>query len=333
MSPSAYELLREAKILRNKKRLVELGLDQPIIQGRGSGTRPHKKPALAKSTVSSSVAESTVVSVRRSSRLGKLGSSRLEKLSVSNEVISLRRSSRLEKLSVSNAGNGDKVRKRKLNKSVDELLTNRSSRNLIKDKKRQILNVPSISIDDTVHPQELVRVSAERRKSREIMIDSDRILAQALGKYASEKMGKAAVVEFASLNDNVSFNKYSGVLEWSNSLFLWVNLGGPNTFTENKMTWFGGSRMHDESEVIKRLIKARKAQKCDDSSESVLLWVRFMDGSKAQPYICLGRLAYVHHSPGTHPLEFEFELMDYKTLRESCPLLKHIPNMLLSKVV
>jgi len=162
MSPSAYELLREAKILRNKKRLVQLGLDQPIIQGRGSGTRPIKKPALAKSTVSSAVAESTVISLRRSSRL--------EKLSVSNEVISLRRSSRLEKLSVSNAGNGDKGRKRKLNKNVDELLTNRSSRNLIKDKKRQILNVPSTSIDDTVHPQELVRVSAERRKSREAHI-------------------------------------------------------------------------------------------------------------------------------------------------------------------
>jgi len=307
MSPSAYELLREAKILRNKKRLVELGLDKPIIRERESDTRPRKKPVVAKSTVSSTGTQST--------------------------VISLRRSSRLEKLSVSNTGNGDKVRKRNLNENVDELSTNRSPRNLIKDKKRQLLNVPTISIDDTVHPQELMRASAERRKSREIMIDTDRILAHALGKYASEKMGKAAVVEFASLNDNVSFNKYSGVLEWNNSLFLWVNLGGPNTFTENKMTWFGGSRMHDESEVVKRLIRASKAQRCDDSSESVLLWVRFMDGSKAQPYICLGRLAYVYHSPGTHPLEFEFELMDYKTLRDSCPLLKHIPNMLLSKAV
>ncbi len=44
--------------------------------------------------------------------------------------------------------------------------------------------------------------------------------------------------------------RYSGVAEWANCVFLWVNIGGKdgyhNAFSEEGrlMTWFGGSRMH-----------------------------------------------------------------------------------------
>lgn len=75
------------------------------------------------------------------------------------------------------------------------------------------------------------------------------------------------------------------------------------------MTWFGGSRMHDETPVIKRLLNSKT------NSDDIILWCRFMDGSQAQPYICLGRLTYVSHTPGTRPLEFVWELLDYDKLQ------------------
>lgn len=47
------------------------------------------------------------------------------------------------------------------------------------------------------------------------------------------------------------FNKYSGVAEWSNCMFLWVNIaakGGEylNDFLDDGrfITWYGGSKMH-----------------------------------------------------------------------------------------
>ncbi len=58
-----------------------------------------------------------------------------------------------------------------------------------------------------------------------------------------------------------SFSKYSGVLEWSNCIFLWVNLEGASGYDNNFsqdgrfVTWFGGSRMHKgmvASEVVYR---------------------------------------------------------------------------------
>lgn len=53
------------------------------------------------------------------------------------------------------------------------------------------------------------------------------------------------------------FSKYSGVVQWNNAYFLWVNITPsnqrsksdddiyPNEFLDNgqKMTWFGGSLM------------------------------------------------------------------------------------------
>lgn len=69
-------------------------------------------------------------------------------------------------------------------------------------------------------------------KTKDLIISIDDILSSCLGKYVSSKMGKAAVIEYVSGSAHVSFNKYSGVLEWKNSLFLWVNLGGPNKFIE-----------------------------------------------------------------------------------------------------
>ena len=63
--------------------------------------------------------------------------------------------------------------------------------------------------------------------------------------------GKAAVMAAANHGSAPKFSKYSGVCEWNNCVFLWVNVmkkvgaGYGNTFNEEGrfMTWFGGSKM------------------------------------------------------------------------------------------
>lgn len=81
------------------------------------------------------------------------------------------------------------------------------------------------------------------------------------------EFGKAAVVTMANNGVPPKFSKYSGVLEWKNCVFLWVNLGSgsvpdddvegsvggrklvestyDNTFLNEgrSFVWFGGSKM------------------------------------------------------------------------------------------
>jgi hypothetical protein len=66
------------------------------------------------------------------------------------------------------------------------------------------------------------------------------------------KTGKDAVMSACGENGKPPrFNKYSGVVEWVNSIFLWVNVGCKirgqfdNKFRSDGkiITWFGGSKM------------------------------------------------------------------------------------------
>eukprot|EP00558_Chaetoceros_sp_UNC1202_P000004 CAMPEP_0197254086 /NCGR_PEP_ID=MMETSP1429-20130617/67404_1 /TAXON_ID=49237 /ORGANISM="Chaetoceros sp., Strain UNC1202" /LENGTH=290 /DNA_ID=CAMNT_0042716969 /DNA_START=18 /DNA_END=891 /DNA_ORIENTATION=- len=85
------------------------------------------------------------------------------------------------------------------------------------------------------------------------------------------KTGKLAVIENANImceNPVTSFNKYSGVCEFKNDVrFLFANINAPdsdirNEFLNNggQFTWFGGSRMREESESIQKLISMEKNQ-------------------------------------------------------------------------
>ena len=68
---------------------------------------------------------------------------------------------------------------------------------------------------------------------------------------AIENYGKAAVMILANNGIQPKFSKYSGVCEWRNCVFLWVNIvkgkgiNYGNTFNEKGrfITWFGGSKM------------------------------------------------------------------------------------------
>jgi hypothetical protein len=122
----------------------------------------------------------------------------------------------------------------------------------------------------------------------------------------------------------LSFNKYSGVQEWGgNVLFLWVNFGAKavvNDFLDGgrQITWFGGSRMHDESPVIQQLLRVGLQATATSKSSGIVLWCRtYRTETKGfGPYTCLGRLAYQSHAVGSSPLSFVWNLLDFERLKE-----------------
>jgi hypothetical protein len=76
--------------------------------------------------------------------------------------------------------------------------------------------------------------------------------------------------------------------------------------------------MHDESNVIRRLLKVGKRAARDELSSDggIVLWVRMYDKDTRgfTPYMCLGRLSYYSHEPGSRPLKFVWNLLDYEQL-------------------
>ena len=76
--------------------------------------------------------------------------------------------------------------------------------------------------------------------------------------------------------------------------------------------------MHADSKPIKKLLKIGKAAQAGQlsNSEGIVLWVRSYRAEKRTftPYVCLGRLAYVSHDPGSLPISFVWALLDYDRL-------------------
>lgn len=76
--------------------------------------------------------------------------------------------------------------------------------------------------------------------------------------------------------------------------------------------------MHDETRVIQRLLRVGKsvANAKNESSNGLVLWCRSYDASRKTftPYVCLGRLSYHSHEPGSQPLKFIWNLVDYDGL-------------------
>jgi hypothetical protein len=123
---------------------------------------------------------------------------------------------------------------------------------------------------------------------------------------------------------HLSFNKYSGVQQWHDCIFLWVNLGTKDKAIANefldggtKITWFGGSRMVDDTPVVEKLI--RWGKEATDSSSKIILWCRLFDPIRKtfHPYVCLGRLSYDSHQPQSYPLAFVWSLLDAERMRKN----------------
>mmetsp|Transcript_10631 Transcript_10631/g.17892 ORF Transcript_10631/g.17892 Transcript_10631/m.17892 type:complete len:383 (+) Transcript_10631:63-1211(+) len=89
--------------------------------------------------------------------------------------------------------------------------------------------------------------------------------------YAKSAVMQMSVPSDFPSNREVRFSKYTGVAEWRNCCYLWVNIGGTsgyrNAFSEQgrHMMWYGGSRMKADSPSTLRLLTA-DAQNVRNSS-------------------------------------------------------------------
>jgi hypothetical protein len=148
----------------------------------------------------------------------------------------------------------------------------------------------------------------------------DKFLSRELLGLPIEEYGKAAVMKLSMpspFNVNPRFNKYAGVAEFLNCLYLWVNISSSaasnnesyryeNSFLNNgrAMQWFGGSKMTAESRLARRLLSMDAV---------VLLFVRVDAGN----YISLGRVRPRSCDVSLEPLAVTWELIDYEALRDS----------------
>lgn len=128
--------------------------------------------------------------------------------------------------------------------------------------------------------------------------------------------GKAAIMAASYFGAAPKFSKYSGIVEWKNCVYLWVNIGGHsgdynNSFSEQGkyITWFGGSKMHADTPVTHRLLQG-------GTNETVLLWVRL----EKEPYTCLGPLKVVENNVNTYPVTMKWELMLHNQLMAKAKL-------------
>jgi hypothetical protein len=134
--------------------------------------------------------------------------------------------------------------------------------------------------------------------------------------------GKAAVMAASNGGTCPKFSKYSGVVEWKNCVYLWVNIGSSkpgehvNVFSEGGkfMTWFGGSRMHADSHVVQRMLPPTTGSKAA-ANDTVLLLVRL----EGEPYRCLGPVRAAEHNVTAHPIFIKWELMMFSELQNVKP--------------
>ncbi|GLE08907.1 hypothetical protein PINS_up020382 [Pythium insidiosum] len=137
----------------------------------------------------------------------------------------------------------------------------------------------------------------------------------------------------------------SGIQPWRNAVVLFLNVQGgsgyENAFTETTcpqdatrttvyFRWFAQSRQHEETPVIRRLMRAKHgdpelmlpstANDTTDTNETeknmekheaasskpVFLFLRHVDG----PYIYCGRLGFLGLVPQSRPLEIRWQLLD-----------------------
>jgi hypothetical protein len=93
----------------------------------------------------------------------------------------------------------------------------------------------------------------DSNNAKNINANYHRFLGLNLGELHNE-FGKASVVTASNNGVCPKFSKYSGVLEWANCVYLWVNLGTSensnniyeNTFLDGgrSFVWFGGNKMN-----------------------------------------------------------------------------------------
>ena len=279
-----YLALREAKIQRNEARLRELGL----IGSRTDRAQKRRPPTKASTTP-----PDASILVRRSQRLSTVTSERFQRrLKRSREVAT--KTVRIPE-------------KRPVDPKPPPAAN--SVRGISICAQRLTLGISYSDVKQTG----LLGLPLEQTGKEYVISKSFQMAASSRDKL---RIGESS---------RLSFNKYSGVQEWQNCIFLWVNLGAKgeglvvNEFQDGgtKITWFGGSRMVNDTPVVEKLI--RWGREATDVSSKIVLWCRRFDSEQKRfhPYVCLGRLSYVSHEPGSQPLAFVWSLLDAQRLKKS----------------
>lgn len=328
-SNNPYLALRAAKIARNQARLKELGLYKPAPASSSSSARSARTSKKAgastrrKKTPESTEASSTTVPRRRSLRISGLSSN--------PDYVESKDFGERGMLSLP-AGTRQRGGKRSLDTDPGEPTHDRTPPNTAVASTK-----PAASSRKQAHAHAAAPAAAN--SVRTVSLDISTLVRTFLAK-PMETFGKYFVIE-SSFHaaaypedqerlegvSRLSFNKFSGVQPWKNAIFLWINVGGPtdanslvNDFTDNgsRVTWFGGSKMTEDSPVIQTLIRMGKeaASNPEDLSSGIVLWCRQYnwETKKLLPYTCFGRLAYESHIPGSYPVAFTWILMDHKSM-------------------
>ena len=305
-----YLRMRAEKIARNQAKLASLGLLRPTpSSATPSSSQTARRPA--KSKKRQKLPKKPSVPVRRSARHAGVEVNYKE-------------------------WSGDTVRANAIAASAPKRAKTVTS----SDSKNNASTADHVVIDEgaLLAAKQSAASSATKPSTKNTIIHAGATVRKFLGQEL-ECTGKATVIDaaleasaeaysgmFYTAAGPLSFNKFSGILEWQNdAMFLFVNINAPgadvvNEFLDGgrKMTWFGGSRMHDGTTSIQNLIRvgrrARDGKLTEDNG--IVLWVRLHDPKIKgfTPYINLGRVAYDTHAPGTRPLEFVLKLLDYDEL-------------------
>lgn len=98
-----------------------------------------------------------------------------------------------------------------------------------------------------------------------------------------------------------TFNRMSGIQEWANAIFLFVNLDGVsylNSFEWSQadllLSWFAQPTQSEDSPVIVSIISSEKP---------IFLFVK-----QTAEYFSMGRLQYRSHQPSKRPMKFQFRI-------------------------
>lgn len=154
-----------------------------------------------------------------------------------------------------------------------------------------------------------------RRSIKHLEACVGELVRECLGREIAPPPGsgqmKCAVMRAACAAAEPVFSLQSGVQLWRNAIMLFINVGGgtyPNMFTPcfSTVTWF--TSLPPRSPAVTRLLAQAGA-----APEPVLLFCRRVGGA----YVFCGRLKYVRHEDDSHPILFQWRLLDVQVLLRS----------------
>ncbi len=296
VSLSEYERVREENIRRNETFLDEIGIKPSNTSSHKGTSRKRPRPEKVEKPID-------ITQLRRSSRVASLP--------IDHVQLSYTENSDYEDDDVKK---GIRYGRRATVRNKDHMDSPDKEKVKYETKVHNLDNAPSRELVSEF--EIFIGVGASTGAGGGSEADMDTASNNNLGNILENVgFGKAAIMTASrAVQKCPKFSKYSGVVEWRNCVYLWVNIGSSkpgeyiNEFKDGGkyMTWYGGSRMHMDSPVTKRLISPTV------KNNTVLLFVRL----EGEPYACLGPVKAVEYDIETHPIAFTWELTMFSHLKD-----------------